>query len=130
MIVEKIAVINLDRNSSSFKMSDSDTYLSSDTSNENSDGTGANESDETSEEMEVFGQVEPYEGEPRASSDDEDEADEETDQDGLSPAVLRSRFERDVAVTEWRVCFYFCVFPCPEICVNLFVCCSHVAAVI
>ena len=70
-------------------MSDSDTYLSSDTSNENSDGTGANES----EEMEVFGQVEPYEGEPRASSDDEDEADEETDQDGLSPAVLRSRFE-------------------------------------
>ena len=74
-------------------MSDSDTYLSSDTSNENSDGTGANESDEMSEEMEVFRQVEPYDGEPRASSDDVDEADEETDQDGLSPAVLRSRFK-------------------------------------
>ena len=35
-------------------MSDSDTSLSSDTSNENSDGTGVNESDEMSEEMEVF----------------------------------------------------------------------------
>ena len=91
-------------------MSDSDTYLSSDTPTENSDGTGVNESDEMSEEMEVFAQVQPYEGEPRASSDDEDEAEEETDQDGLSPAVLRSRFERDVAVTEWRVYVY--IFAC------------------
>ena len=80
-------------------MSDSDTYLPSDTSNENSDGTGVNESDEMSEEMEVFGQVEPYEGELHASSDD-----------GLSPAVLRSRFEQDVAVTEWRV--YVFIFAC------------------
>ena len=47
-------------------MSDSDTYLSSDTSHENSDGTGVNESDEMSEEMEVFEQVEPYEGDPCA----------------------------------------------------------------
>ena len=91
-------------------MPDSDTCLSSDTSNENSDGTGVNESDEMSEEMGVFGQVEPYEGEPRASSDEEDEADEETDQDGLLPTVLRSRFERDVAVTEWRV--YVFIFAC------------------
>ena len=50
------------------------------------------ESDETLEEMDV-GQVEPYDGELHASSDDEDEMDEETDQAGLSPAVLGSRFE-------------------------------------
>ena len=41
-------------------MSDSDTYLSSNTSDENSDGTVMNESDKMSEKMEVFVQVQPF----------------------------------------------------------------------
>lgn len=40
-------------------MSYIEAYLSLDSSNENSDGTETNESDEMSEEMEVFSQVEP-----------------------------------------------------------------------
>ena len=60
--------------------------------------------DEMSDELEVFGLVEPYDGEPRASSGDySDDSDEdgEADQDGLSPATLRSRFEQEVVVNEW-----------------------------
>ena len=46
--------------------------------------------DEMSDEL--FGLVEPYDGEPRASSGDDsnDSEDGEADQDGLSPATLRS----------------------------------------
>ena len=53
--------------------------------------------------MEVVGLVQPlYEGEPRTlSNDDSDVSDNEADQDGLSPAVLRSRFEGNVLVSEW-----------------------------
>ena len=60
--------------------------------------------DEMSDELEVFGLVEPYDGEPRASSgDDSGDSDEdgEEDQDGLSPATLRSRFEQEVLINEW-----------------------------
>jgi len=60
--------------------------------------------DEMSDELEVFGLVEPYNGEPRASiGDDSDDSDEDgvADQDGLSPATLRSRFEQEVLVNEW-----------------------------
>ena len=59
--------------------------------------------DEMSDELEVFGLVEPYDGEPRASSgdDSDDSEDGEVDQDGLSPATLRSRFEQEVLVNEW-----------------------------
>ena len=48
--------------------------------------------DEMSDELKVFGLVEPYDGEPRASSgdDSDDSEDGETDQDGLSPATLKS----------------------------------------
>ena len=53
--------------------------------------------DEMSDELEVFGLVEPYEGEPRASSGD----DSDDSEDGLSPATLRSRFEQEVLVNEW-----------------------------
>ena len=59
--------------------------------------------DEMSDELEVFGLVEPYDGEPRASSgdDSDDSEDGEADQDGLYPATLRSRFEQEVLVNEW-----------------------------
>jgi len=51
-------------------------------------------------EMEVVGRVQPYADEPLAHSSDEEE-DLEADQDGLSPAVLRSRFEGEITVDEW-----------------------------
>ena len=81
------------------KMSDTDEYMSSDTSSSMQD-----ESD--SDEIEVIGLVEPYANEPPAHSSDDDEDDEE-DSDGLSPAVLRARFERQVAVNEWLVIFLY-----------------------
>ena len=67
-------------------MSESDDHISSSASDEQSS------SNEYSEEMEVLGQVQPYTDEPLAHTSDEDE-DAEEDQDGLSPAVLRSRLE-------------------------------------
>lgn len=79
------------------KMSDTDEYMSSDTISSMQD-----ESD--SDEIEVVGLVEPYANEPPAHSSDDDEDDEE-DADGLSPAVLRARFERQLAVNEWLVIF-------------------------
>lgn len=50
--------------------------------------------------MEVVSIVQPYADEPLAHLSDEDE-DEEDDQDGLTPAVLRSRFEDEVSVSDW-----------------------------
>ena len=49
--------------------------------------------------------VEPCANEPPAHSSDDDEDDEE-DSDGLFPAVLRARFERQVAVNERLVNFF------------------------
>ena len=70
--------------------------LSDSVSNENS-------SDESSsDEMQVVGIVQPYADEPLAHTSDEDEDDEE-DQDGLTPAVLRARFEDEVTVNDWLV---------------------------
>ena len=49
-----------------------------------------NSSDESSsDEMQVVGIVQPYADEPLAHTSDEDEDDEE-DQDGLTPAILRA----------------------------------------
>ena len=39
--------------------------------------------------------------------DEDDDDDDEDDSDGLSPAVLRARFERQVAVNEWLVLFFY-----------------------
>ena len=77
------------------KMSESDEGMTSGESSttEESDGN---------DEMEVVGLVEPYADEPPAHSSDEDE-DSEEDVDGLSPAVLRARFEGEVSVNEWLV---------------------------
>ena len=57
-------------------------------------------SSDSSEEMEVLEQVRPYMDEPPAHMSDEEE-DAEEDQDGLPPAVLRSRLEREVTLNEW-----------------------------
>lgn len=54
-----------------------------------------------SDEMVVSGLVEPYQDEPLAHSSDEDEEDNELDEDGLSPAILRARFEGESPLTEW-----------------------------
>ncbi|XP_015771727.1 PREDICTED: uncharacterized protein LOC107350027 isoform X2 [Acropora digitifera] len=77
-------------------MSDSDGYMSS------SESSIPQESD-SSDEMEVVGLVEPYADEPPAHSSDDEEGSEE-DLDGLSPAVLCARFEREVAVKECCTC--------------------------
>ena len=77
-------------------MSDSDDQMSSSASNSSDEQS----SSDSSEEMEVLGQVQPYVDEPPAHTSDEEE-DAEEDQDGLSPAVLRSRFEREVPLNEW-----------------------------
>ena len=77
---------------------------SSVSSEDESSITQSTDNDETSDELEVFGLVEPYDGEPRASrGDDSDDSDKdgEADQDGLSPATLRSQFEQEVLVNEW-----------------------------
>ena len=76
-------------------MSDSDYQISSSASISSDEL-----SSDSSEEMEVLGQVEPYADEPPAHTSDEEE-DAEEDQDGLSPAVLRSRLEREVPLNNW-----------------------------
>ena len=80
-----------------FKMSsDSETSLTSD-SMETSDSSG--------QEWGVFdGQMSPYGDESLAEVCDDrnsDSDDEETDSDGLTPAVLAARFERTVTVDSW-----------------------------
>ena len=56
----------------------------------------------SSDEMEIVGIVQPYAEEPLAHSSDDGEGDE-ADQDGLTPATLRARFESQVAVNDWLV---------------------------
>lgn len=77
-------------------MSDSEEYLSFSESEDVQDDS----EDSDSEEIVSSSLVEPYQDEPRAHSSDE-EADEEEDNDGLSPAILRSRFEGEIPVDEW-----------------------------
>ena len=76
------------------KMSDSDEVMSL------SESAATGKPSDTSDsggEMEVAGVVRPYADEPLAHITDEEEDDEE-DQDGLTPDVLRARFEGEVAV--------------------------------
>ena len=48
------------------------------------------------------GPVEPYQDEPLAvHNSDSDESDSEEDEDGLSPAVLEARYDREAAVATW-----------------------------
>ena len=58
---------------------------------------------EMSDELKVFGLVEPYDGEPWAlSGDDSDDSDKDSkaDQDSLFPTTLRLRFQQEVLVNE------------------------------
>ena len=65
-------------------------------------------SSDSSEEMEVLGEVQPYVDElPTHMGDKEEDAEE--DQNGLSPAVLRSRLEREVHLNEWCVFSFICL---------------------
>ena len=50
--------------------------------------------------MEIVGIVQPYTEEPLAHLSDKRE-DDEADQDGVSPATLRARFESQFAVNDW-----------------------------
>ena len=55
----------------------------------------------------VYSQITPYEDEPLAADDREDrertDDGEEADVDGLTPAVLEARYEKEVAVNSWLV---------------------------
>ena len=57
--------------------------------------------DSESDEMVFSGLVEPYQGEPLAHSSDEDDEDHGEDRDGLSLAIVRSRFEGESPLEEW-----------------------------
>ena len=50
---------------------------------------------------EIHGQITPYEDEPLAAAGSEENV--ETDVDGLTPAVLEARYEREIAVSSWFV---------------------------
>ena len=54
------------------------------------------------------GPVEPYQDEPLAvDNSDSDESDSEEDEDGLSPAVLEARYDREVAVASWWMFYVY-----------------------
>lgn len=63
--------------------------------------------DEEDNDVEVIlTQVTPYEDEPLADIEEDAETvadDEETDVDGLTPAVLEARYERETPVNSWFV---------------------------
>lgn len=85
-------------------MSGSDDTMSSSESIPSNESSESISSGDTSDEMEVVGRVEPYADEPLAHTGDEEE-DVAEDLDGLSPAVLRARFEGETNVNEWSVFF-------------------------
>ena len=69
-----------------------DDFSSTDSSSESSE----------SGEFEMVSIVRPYADEPLAHSSDQS-GDDENDKDGLSPAVLRGRFQDEVPVNGWLV---------------------------
>ena len=69
-----------------------DDFSSTDSSSESSE----------SGEFEMVSIVRPYADEPLAHSSDESE-DDENDQDGLSSAIVRGRFQDEVPVNDWLV---------------------------
>ena len=79
-------------------MSESDEFTYTEESSSIDSGSESSNSDE----IEVVGTVQPYAKEPLAHPSNEGE-DDEADQDGLTPATLRARFESEVAVNDWLV---------------------------
>ena len=67
-------------------------FSSTDSSSESSESGG----------FEMVSIVRPYADKPLAHSSDGSE-DDENDQDGLSPAILRGRFQGEVSVNDWLV---------------------------
>ena len=78
-------------------MSESDDLLSSVDSTESVSSREESQG-ETSDEMEVVGQVQPYADEPLDHISDKTKPRERTRIIGLLPTVLRSRFEGEVPV--------------------------------
>ena len=77
-------------------MSSDDELMSLDDFSSTDSSSGSSESGE----FEVVSIVRPYANEPLAHSSDESEEDE-TDQGGLYPAILRGRFQDEVSVNDW-----------------------------
>ena len=69
-----------------------DDFSSTDSSSESSE----------SGEFEMVSMVRPYADQPLAHSSDQSE-DDENDQDGLSSAIFRGRFQDEVSVNDWLV---------------------------
>ena len=71
----------------------------------------------------VYAQITPYQDEPLAEEDDEEngERNEEADLDGLTPAVLEARYEREVSVESWYALFI--VFLCTHFFHHSFIIC-------
>ena len=66
----------------------------------------SNSTDEGSDVEVVVSQITPYEDEPLAEVDDDRETveeNQEADEDGLTPAVLEARYEREITVNSWFV---------------------------
>ena len=69
------------------------------------------EDDETGEGEEedvevIYSQIRPYQDEPLAEDADENPEEnevDEADEDGLTPAALEARYEREVPVNSWLV---------------------------
>ena len=83
----------------------------SEMSNMSDSSTSLVEEDDIEEEEDdvevVYSPITPYEDEPLAADDGEDrertDDGEEADIDGLTPAVLEARYEKEVAVNSWLV---------------------------
>ena len=60
----------------------------------------------------VYAQITPYQDEPLAEEDDEEngERNEEADWDGLTPAVLEARYEREVSLESIHGLFIHTLF--------------------
>ena len=83
--------------------------MSSDTEmSEISEISSSPEDEETSEGAEedvevIYSQIRPYQDEPLAEDAEENTEENEVDEDGLTPAALEARYEREVPVNSWSV---------------------------
>lgn len=74
---------------------------SSDISCSSSSNASIDNEHHSEEEMEISNEIQPYENEPLASGEEQEESEEEADIDGLTPDMLSRRYEREVEVREW-----------------------------
>jgi hypothetical protein len=70
---------------------------------DNEDAIPSDQSEEDEVEV-LLGNFQPYQDEPLADSEEEsEEENNEEDEDGLTPEILASRFDRQVLVNSWYV---------------------------